>query len=74
MLPVYSVSDAEEARDLLVMACETNNRGEFIAKELVREQSLENLDAFGKRLNFMHDRHLVPKGNCRCIGRRTNWK
>jgi hypothetical protein len=35
---------------LLVMSCGTNTQGEFIARELVEEQTLDNLDAFGARL------------------------
>ena len=51
MCPVYSVDTEEEARDLLVLACALNGRGEFIAEELVMEQTLENVDAFGDRLH-----------------------
>ena len=49
-----------------MLACETNLHGEFIAKELVREQTLENLYAFGDRLARVHDEMLVPRGRCRC--------
>jgi hypothetical protein len=49
-LPVYSVDTEEEAQSLLVLACGTNNEGQFIARELVVEQTLDNLDAFGARL------------------------
>lgn len=49
-LAVYSVDTEEEAQSLLVMSCGTNIKGEFIARELVEEQTLENLDAFGARL------------------------
>lgn len=54
-LPVYSVDTEEEARDLIVLACETNGHGEYIAKELVMSQTLENLKAFGKRLKKTHE-------------------
>jgi len=53
-LPVYSVDTEEEARQLLVMACSTNVNGEFIARELAHEQTLENLYAFGNRLATTH--------------------
>lgn len=53
-MPVYSVDTEKEAHDLLVFACETNLAGEFIAKELVHEQTLEKLDAFGTRLAEAH--------------------
>ena len=65
-LPVFSVADEKEAKDLIVMCCETNIHGEYIARELAREQTLENLDSFGERLRKMHDEVLVPRGNCRC--------
>lgn len=45
-----SVNTEEEARDLLVMACPRNVNGEFIARELVEEQTLENLEKFGLKL------------------------
>lgn len=53
-LPVYSVDTEQEARSLLVLSCSTNLKGEFLADELVREQTLENLDAFGNRLERNH--------------------
>lgn len=65
-LPVFSVSDEEEAKALLVMACGRNLDGEFVAKELVEDQTLENLQAFGDRLKEMHDRYLKPGRRCRC--------
>lgn len=65
-LPVFSVADEKEARDLIVLACPTNYKGDYIAPELAREQTLENLDAFGERLAKLHDEVLKPKGFCRC--------
>lgn len=47
---MMSVNTEEEARDLLVMACPRNVNGEFIARELVEEQTLENLEKFGLKL------------------------
>jgi hypothetical protein len=49
-LQVFSVDTEEQARKLLVAACQTNLRGEFIASELAAEQTIENLDAFSARL------------------------
>lgn len=57
-LPVYSVDTEEEAKDLLIMACSTNQRGEFVATELVMRQTLENLKAFGTRLKETHEKML----------------
>ena len=40
----------KEARALLTVACQTNINGEFMARELLTEQTIENLWAFGDRL------------------------
>lgn len=70
-LPVYAVADEKEAQDLIVLSCETNIRGEYLARELVQEQTLENLDAFSERLDRMHD-ILKRNGHCRCENANTN--
>ncbi len=49
-LPVFSVDTEKEAKDLIVLACETNGRGEYVARELVMEQTLDNLERFSDRL------------------------
>ncbi len=49
-LPAFSVDTEQEALDLLVFTCSTNVSGDFIAKELVRERTLDSLDEFSKRL------------------------
>ena len=64
-LPVFSVADDEEAQALIVLACERDGAGQYVARELVREQTLENLEAFSTRLDRAHD-HLVKAGHCRC--------
>lgn len=51
---MFSVETEEEARSLLVMTCPTNYDGEFYARELVAEQTLDNLYAFGDRLRAMY--------------------
>ena len=66
MLPVYSVGTEKEAQDLLVLACSTNYKGEFIAKELMHEQTVDNLEAFGNRLDRIHDAFIKPKKRCYC--------
>ena len=67
-LPVYSVGDEKEAKDLLILACETNIHGEHIARELVMNQTLENLRAFSDRLDKAHE-VLKEHGHCRCMMR-----
>lgn len=63
---MFSVADEKEARDLIVLACPTNHRGEYYATELAQEQTLDNLYAFGDRLRKLHDEVLKPNGGCRC--------
>jgi hypothetical protein len=53
---VYSVDTEEEAQSLLIAACPRNRHGEYVAPELVEEQTLENLEAFGDRLAAIHDK------------------
>ena len=66
MLPVFSVADKREAMDLLTMACPINLENDFVAPELAKNQSIEALMSFGKRLKELHDKFLMPKGRCRC--------
>ena len=64
-LPCFSVGTKEEARSLLVMTCSTNKEGDFVARELAQEQSLENLSCFSDRLGVMHE-ILKENGRCKC--------
>lgn len=64
-LPVMSVNTEEEARDLLVATCPTNHRGEFIARELAHEQTFDNLEAFGVRLERAYRDMMKRKRNSR---------
>jgi hypothetical protein len=56
-LPVFSVDSEDEAHRLLTLACGTNFRGEFVADELAREQTIDNLLAFGDRLKRVYEEH-----------------
>jgi hypothetical protein len=49
-LPVFSVDTEEDAEALLILACPRNMDGEFVARELVQEQTLDNLQAFSDKL------------------------
>ena len=60
-LPVFSVNNTMTARKLLIMACPTNIRGEFVSPELAAQQDYETLCAFGKRLNELYERYLASK-------------
>lgn len=64
-LAVYSVADEDEARALLTLACPMSYDREFIAEELAREQTMDNLQAFSDRLHEAHS-VLVETGRCRC--------
>lgn len=65
-LPVFSVGSEQEARDLITLTCPTNILGDYIAPDLVVEQTLENLELFSKRLEKAH-KVLVKNGNCDCV-------
>ena len=54
-LPVFSCDTEEEAENLITLTCGTNLKGEYIAPELAREQTLENLSAFSDRIQKAHD-------------------
>lgn len=55
-LPVFGVQTEKEAEMLIVMACPRDTTGEFYARELAQEQTLENLVAFSDRLQEYWDR------------------
>ena len=63
-LPVFSVGSEEEARRLLTMACPLSNDGEFLAPELVADQTIKNLDSFSQRLEELHK--MIPSEWCDC--------
>lgn len=64
-LPIYSVGTAEEAKELLVLTCPTNAKGEFVSPETAQEQTLEKLDEFGLRLDRGHEL-MKLRGRCCC--------
>lgn len=65
-LPVFSTDTEEEARQLLTLMCPVNQDGEFVAPELTRAQTLENLQTFSDRLQtgweIMHRPRRGPAG------------
>ena len=64
-LPVFSVDTEEEAQKLIIGACQRGDDGKFYARELLEEQTLPNLYAFGEKVASVHDR-LVALGKCEC--------
>lgn len=63
-LPVFSVCCEDRAEQLLVAACERNYEGEFTARELLADQTLERLEAFSTRLDETSDRLKSLRCNC----------
>ena len=49
-LPVFSTDTEEEAKNLIVMTCPMGRDGQYYARELAEEQTLENLQKFSDRL------------------------
>jgi hypothetical protein len=49
-LPVFSVDTEEEAEQLIVLCCPRDDQGNYYARELAAEQTLENLRLFGDKL------------------------
>ncbi len=49
-LPVFSVDTEEEAKQLLIATCPRGDDGHFYARELIEEQTLENLQVFSDKL------------------------
>lgn len=54
-LPVFSVDTEQEAKMLVAMACPRDLEGNHYARELAREQTLENLAAFSDKLQKCWD-------------------
>lgn len=54
-LSVFRWVTRKKPKSLLTLACPTNGKGDFVAPELAREQTFENLEAFGERLARAHE-------------------
>ena len=65
-LPVFSVGSEEEGVRLLAIACSKNYSGDYVAFDLARSQTLENLESFGRQLAEWHDRYLAGTARCEC--------
>ena len=53
---MFGTYTEKQAQDLIVAACETNVAGEYVARELATEQTLENLELFSDRLATVAER------------------
>lgn len=62
-LPVFGVKTEVEAKRLIVMACPRDPEGNYYARELAQDQTLENLVSFSDHLqkcwDFMQERRKV---------------
>ena len=64
-LPVFSVWTEQEAEALIVATCPTDMDGNYYARELVEEQTLENLENYSTHLDQIHDL-FIERGRCEC--------
>lgn len=62
---MFSVDTEAEAKTLIAMACPMDGNKKYYARELVNDQTLDNLFAFGGKLALLHDR-MVEVGTCKC--------
>lgn len=49
-LPVFSCDTEEEAKSLITLCCPRDAEGNYYARELAEEQTLDNLQAFSDKL------------------------
>ena len=70
-LPVFSVDTEEEAKSLIIATCPHGDDGKYYARELLQEQTIKNLYAFGEKLAQAHDR-FVELGKCECKDRKKD--
>lgn len=54
-LPVFSVDTEEQAKMLIIMTCPRDMEGNHYARELAREQTLENLALFSDKIQTCWD-------------------
>lgn len=64
-LPVFSVGSEKEAHMLITLCCPKDVNGDYIARELVQGQTLENLDSFSDLLAERH-KMAAERGWCDC--------
>lgn len=64
-LAVFSVSTEEEAQKLITLSCAQNLQGDYVARELVEDQSMENLQLFSNKFARAHE-ILKQAGQCDC--------
>ena len=61
-LPVFSVDTEEDAKSLIVLTCPTDREGNYYARELVHEQTLDNLQRFSDKLQEAYVILMKRKG------------
>lgn len=55
---MYSVNTEEEAESLIIATCELGYDGQYYSRELMAEQSLPTLYAFGDKLHRVYQKML----------------
>ena len=55
---MFSVENEEEAEALLTLACGTNLKGQYVAKELALHQNMSNLTGFSERLERLYNQFI----------------
>lgn len=55
-LPVFGCDTEEQAKALITATCSLGYQGEYIARELAEEQTIESLSVFSSRLEAVWDR------------------
>jgi hypothetical protein len=57
-MPVFTVNDEKEATMLVALACPRGFDGKYYAPELAQDQTFENLEAFGNRLEELYNKYI----------------
>ena len=60
---MFTVNNEEEAKLLVNLACPKNYDNQHFAPELAEEQTMENLHAFGDRLNDIYHKYINTQGD-----------
>jgi len=58
---VHTVCCEERAKALITLGCNLSDSGEYYARELAQEQTLDNLAIFGERLADTERKYMPPE-------------
>lgn len=65
---MFSVDTEEDAKQLLILCCPRDGGGNFYARELIAEQSLENLQTFSDKLALGWGMILAARQRRKLVG------